>query len=57
MFQKDQTGKGKSSRGWCFGQNNEWNDKRKKLVRMVLRTKDERNGHLENVLDADLKIT
>ena len=31
--------------------------KKKNLVRLVLRTTDERNGHLENVLDADLKIT
>ena len=31
--------------------------KRKNLVRLVIRTTDERNGHLENVLDVDLKIT
>ena len=31
--------------------------KRKKLVRLVLRTTDEQNGHLENVFDVDLKIT
>ena len=31
--------------------------KRKKLVRMVLWTTDKRNGHLENVLDADIMIT
>ena len=31
--------------------------KRKKLVQLVLRTIDERNGHLENVLDADLNTT
>ena len=31
--------------------------KSKKLVWLVLRTIDKRNGHLENVLDVDLKIT
>ena len=31
--------------------------KKKKLVRMVLQTTDEWNGHLENILDEDLKIT
>ena len=31
--------------------------KRKKLVLLVLWTKDEQNGHLENVLDTDIKIT
>ena len=31
--------------------------KMKKLVRLVLWTKDERNLHLRNVLDVDLKIT
>ena len=31
--------------------------KRKKLVRLVIWTTDERNGHLENVLDADMMIT
>ena len=31
--------------------------KSKKLVRLVIRTTDKRNGNLENVLDADLKIT
>ena len=29
----------------------------KKLVRIVLQTTDEQNGHPENVLDVDLKIT
>ena len=28
----------------------------KKLLQLVLWTTDKRNGHLENVLDADLKI-
>ena len=31
--------------------------KRKKLVRLVIETTEECNGHLENVLDVDLKIT
>ena len=31
--------------------------KSKKLVRMVLRTTDERKGHLENVSDVDMNIT
>ena len=31
--------------------------KRKKLARLVLRTIDERNGHLKNNLDVDLRIT
>ena len=31
--------------------------KSKKLVRLVIQTTDERNGHLENVLDVDIKIT
>ena len=31
--------------------------KRKKLAWLVIRTIDERNGNLENVLDVDLKIT
>ena len=31
--------------------------KRKKLVRLGIQTTDERNRHLENVLDVDLKIT
>ena len=31
--------------------------KRKKLVRLVIRTTDKRNRHLENVFDLDLKIT
>ena len=31
--------------------------KRKHLVRMVIRTTDERNVHLRNILDVDLKIT
>ena len=31
--------------------------KRKKLVRLVLRTTDERNGHIKDVLDVDMKIT
>ena len=30
--------------------------KRKKLVRLVIETTEECNGHLENVLDVDLKI-
>ena len=29
----------------------------KKLVRLVLRKIDKRNGHIENVLDVDLEIT
>ena len=29
----------------------------KNLMRLVLQTTDKRNGHLENVLDVDLKIT
>ena len=31
--------------------------KKKKLVRLVIPTKDKQNGHLENVLDVDIKIT
>ena len=31
--------------------------RRKKLVRLMIRTIDKRNGHLENVLDLDLRIT
>ena len=31
--------------------------KRKNLVRLVIRTTDEQNGHLGNVLDVDIKIT
>ena len=31
--------------------------KRKNLVRLALRTTDEQNGYLENVLDVDLNIT
>ena len=31
--------------------------KREKLVRLVLQTIDEQNGHLENILDVDLKTT
>ena len=31
--------------------------KRKNLVRLVLRKIDKWNGHLENILDADLKTT
>ena len=31
--------------------------KRKKLVRLLIRTTDELNGRLGNVLDVDLKIT
>ena len=38
--------------------NSKWSDrKRKNIVRLVLWTIDERNGHLENALDMDLKIT
>ena len=31
--------------------------KSKNLVRLLIRTIDKRNGHLENVLDVDMKIT
>ena len=38
----------------CFSKGSE--SKRKKLVRLVIRTTDVRNACLRNVLDADLKI-
>ena len=39
----------------CFSKG--LDSRRKKLMRLVLQTTDKRNGHLENVLDVDLKIT
>ena len=35
----------------------EFDRKREKLVRLVLQTIDEHNGHLEKKIDVDLKIT